>query len=233
MNAWVKVTPDDIKPDTKWILDQGLDTIGVVERYDWPEGSKFAGTPYELWTPSYRSGQPVPRFATLEEAVDAADTIARDRARTSTLEPVEAHRETYRDTEFVITRVPATAADTWRRFAHYKVTYGGKGVQCPAGDVDTIAKRMRGYIDQAHTDRELLPRLVALIDARHNGDDLANLPGTPKVGDVAYVWAMGRLRQGLVTKLGRKKVTVSYTTASSQGRIFHKADTPEWLKVRA
>ncbi|MBP5926715.1 hypothetical protein F3K32_42680 [Streptomyces sp. LBUM 1483] len=239
MRCYVTVTPDDIKPESKWALEQGLDTIGVVERYDWPTGSKFADTPYELWTPSYRTGQPVPRFATLNEAVAAADEIAEERASTSILTPVEVHRETYRGTEFVVTRRPATVSKspsgriTSRTFAQHGLEYGGRQVECPKGDIETAVKKIRGLIDKSHLDRALLPKVVALIDARQSVEGMAGFDGAPDMGDVAYVYAMGRYRRGLVTKVTRTRATVSYTTASSNGRIFHKADKHDELAAGA
>ncbi|MEJ8654834.1 hypothetical protein WKI65_44050 [Streptomyces sp. MS1.AVA.3] len=231
MRCRVTITPDDIKPESKWRLDQGLDTIGTVEHYDWPADSKFADNPYELWTPNHKTGTPAPRFATLEEAAAHADELAEERARNSTLKPVQVHRETYRGIEFVITRHPATAGEHTRRFAHHELLYDNTHAQCPTGDIETVAKKLRGLVDTKLADKELLPKLLPLIDARHGNEGLIALTGTPKSGDTAYIWAMGRYRQGLVTKLGRTRITVSYTTASSQGRIFHKADRPADLKT--
>lgn len=230
-NPWVKVTADDIKPDTKWSVEHGLDTIGVVERYDWPADSRFADTPYELWTPSHRSGQPTPRFATLTEAVDASQ-----RARTSTLKPYVAHQETYRGTEIVITRHPASLTEYGTlRLSRHSLTLGGKAVTAPTGDLETVVKKMHQRIDLDAADREILPRLTTLVDARQS---VEGFPGwddgaVPAEGDVAYVYAMGRYRRGLVTKVTRTRATVSYTTASSQGRVFHKADKHAELAASA
>ncbi|MFB6881406.1 hypothetical protein ACFCY8_11275 [Streptomyces noursei] len=226
MRLHVTITPDEIKPDSKWAFTQGLDTIGVVERYDWPAGSRFAGTPYELWTPGRATGTPVPRFASLEEAAVAADEIAEERARTSTLRPVEVHRETYRDSEFVITRHPATAAERRRTLAHYRLRRDGAWITCPKGDPDVIAKKVRGQIDTERADQVLLPVLQPLVDSRPN---VAGLPGwddgaAPEVGDVAYVWARGMCRRGLVVEVARTRATVAYVTASDPTRVHRKAD---------
>ncbi|MHB9861938.1 hypothetical protein [Streptomyces sp. YIM S03343] len=226
MRAYVKITPDDIKPDSKWILDQGIDTIGVVEHYPWPAGSRFEKTPFELWTPGHRTGTPVPRFATLDEAVAAADRIAEEHARTSNLKPVEAHRETYEGIEFVITRVPATANGKSRRMARYEVTYNGTRVAAPKGDVEVVAARVRGWVDLKRADEEIQPKLIALVDARTS---IEGLPGwddgaTPKTGDVAYVWGHGSYRRGLVIKVTRTRATVAYVTASNPTLVHRKAD---------
>lgn len=232
MRLNTKVTPDDIKPDSKWILEQGLDTIGVVERFDWPEGSKFADTPFELWTPSYRNGNPAPRFATLQDAVNAADELALARALNSTLQPYEAHRETYRNVEIVITRHPATAGQsesghtTYRTVAQYRLTYDGTRVKCPSGEVDAIMKKLRTLVDRQHADREMQPKLATLIDARLSA---AGMPGwddgaMPQVGDVAYVYGHGRYRRGLVVGVTKARATVAYVTVSSPTVVHRKAD---------
>ncbi|MFH0246432.1 hypothetical protein ACGRHY_29335 [Streptomyces sp. HK10] len=227
MRLNVTVAPDEIKPGSKWILTQGLDTIGVVERYDWPAGSRFAGTPYELWTPSRTKDAPVPRFATLEEAAAAADELAEQRARTSTVGPHRVHRETYRGSEFTVTFHPAIANDHWRRPSCHSATLDGRSVNCPAGPLETVVEKLRQQIDVRRADEELLPKLRPLIDSRPN---VRGLPGwddgaTPKVGDAAYVWARGMYRRGLVVAVARTRATVAYATASNPDRVHRKTDT--------
>lgn len=134
----------------------------------------------------------------------------------------EIHRETYRGVEFVVTFTPGE--DTGRH-DRYEVLYDGKPNETPKGDLPTIAKKVRAMIDQKHTDEELLPKLRPLADIVTS---VEGFPGwdngtAPKVGDVAWVYAMGRYRRGLVTKVAKTRATVSYTTFSSNGRVFHKA----------
>ncbi|GAA3085632.1 hypothetical protein GCM10020000_88070 [Streptomyces olivoverticillatus] len=220
------ITPDEIKPGSKWVLTQGLDTVGVVERFDWPEGSRFAATPYELWTPGRSAGAPVPRFATLEEAAAAADGTAEERARTGRLKPVEVHRETYLGIEFVVTRHPATAQARTRRFAHHRLVVGGRPADCPGGDIEAVVAKVRARIDVLRADEDLLPRLRPLVDSRPS---VFGMPGwddgaAPKAGDVAYVWARGMFRRGLVVDVARTRATVAYVTASNPGRVHRKAD---------
>ncbi|MFJ8677301.1 hypothetical protein [Streptomyces sp. NPDC093589] len=225
MRLSVTVTPDDIKPDSKWSLTQGLDTIGVVERYDWPADSRFAGTPFELWTPGSPK-TPVPRFASLEEATEAADEVAEQRARTSHLMPFEAHRETYRGSEITLTFHPATAGDRWRRPSYHSATLDGRPANCPAGPQETVVKKLRKAIDTRRADEDLLPMLRPLVDSRPN---VKGMPGwddgaAPKVGDVAYVWARGMCRRGRVVAVARTRATVAYVTASNPTRVHRKAD---------
>lgn len=151
----------------------------------------------------------------------------------------EVHRETYRGIEWIVVFRPGGSeiddasgrGHTWSDL--YTLIYNGRVVTCPKGTVDTINKKVRGWIDTEHSDKEVLPKLLPLVDARMS---VEGLPGwdngaTPKIGDVAYVYAMGRFRRGLVTKVAKTRTTVSYTTASSQGRVFHKAAKHEDLAV--
>ena len=223
----VTVTPDEIKPDSKWSLWQGIDIIGVVERFDWPDGHKLAATPYVLWTPSpsTRAGR-MSWFATFGEAKVAADKVAEERARNSTRPPREVHRETYRDVEFTITHVPAWGGDGGdSHFAHYRVAYNETRPEFLSeflkGDVEDAVAAIRGRIDLEHANREILPKLVALINARPN--DQGTSGPAPKVGDVAFVPARGRYRAGLVTEVTEPQATVAYTTPTDPTRVYTKA----------
>ncbi|MEV6403883.1 hypothetical protein AB0M58_13185 [Streptomyces bobili] len=165
----------------------------------------------------------------------ADDQAAADALVTAFSRPVphaagEVHRETYRDIEFAITFKPGGCSDAddqgnrnyWAD--SYSVTYNGRGAPCPKGNLATVIKKVRGWTDTRHADNELLPKLLELVDARQSIEGMPGFDGAPKEGDTAYVWAMGRFRRGLVTKVTQSRATVSYTTASSQGRVFHKAD---------
>ena len=77
--------------------------------------------------------------------------------------------------------------------------------------------------------------LVALVDACYRIPDEWWTPESVselRVGQIVYVDAMGRLRRGVVTKLGRTRVTVAFTTAGSVNEVsgLHRtvrvADTP-------
>ncbi|RPE39784.1 hypothetical protein EDD90_2802 [Streptomyces sp. Ag109_O5-1] len=177
---------------------------------------------------SVRDGYLKNDFPTDEAATDALLTAF---AKPAPHEAGEVHRETYRGIEFVIIFQPGTGGiDGQGRGSvsadRFSIVYDGRGVTCPTGDVKTVAKKARGWVDQKHTDEALLPKLVGLVDARKSAE---GMPGwdngaAPMVGDTAYVYAMGRYRRGVVTKVTKTSATVSYTTASSQGRVFHKAD---------
>jgi hypothetical protein len=226
MKLTVTVTPDEFKSDREWTLEQGLDTIGVVWRYDWPAGSKFENTPFELWTPSHKKDQPVPRFATLDEAVTAADEIAEERARTTTVQAHEVHRETYRGAALAVTYHPATATEYSRRLSRYSARYDGKNIDCPNGDIETALAKLRQKVDVIRQGEELLPKLATLTDARRS---VAGMPGwddgaAPTVGDVAYVYGHGMYRRGVVVSVARTRATVAYVTATSPNAVHRKAD---------
>jgi hypothetical protein len=93
------------------------------------------------------------------------------------------------------------------------------------GDAQAVTRKLAADLATAAEDVRLLPQLVPLVRNGHLLDDqLVAVEGTPTVGQVAYVYAMGRYRRGLVVKVARTRSTVAYTTASSGGRIFRKAD---------
>lgn len=188
-------------------------------------GSTSTGTTRERRTAfSVRDSWLGGNFADDQAAIDALVKAYRPAPH----EAGEVYRETYRGIEFVVTFVPGEK----NRFAdHFDLVYNGQRVDCPKGDVETVAKKVRGWVDTRHSDAEMLPKLVALVDALQS---VKGLPGwdngaAPKVGDVAYVYAQGRYRRGLVTKVAKTRATVSYTTASSQGRVYHKADKHDEL----
>lgn len=89
-------------------------------------------------------------------------------------------------------------------------------------DADSLAL-LRKHVDGLIADAELRPTLVQLIDAAKDARKLSELDHMPTVGGVVYVHAMGYFRRGLVIKTTAKRVTVAYTTASSEGRVFRKA----------
>lgn len=62
--------------------------------------------------------------------------------------------------------------------------------------------------------------LVALIDNEVPADWRKPVMEELAVGQVAYVHALGQMRRGVITKLGRTKVHVTFTT---QGAIDHQA----------
>lgn len=92
---------------------------------------------------------------------------------------------------------------------------------------ELAAKHARKAIDTAEIDDQLRPTVAGLIDYRgrgHSIDDLVQVEATGLlVGDVVYVRAIGGLRRGVIVQLGRTRVTVAYTTATSRGHIYRKS----------
>lgn len=90
-------------------------------------------------------------------------------------------------------------------------------------DPQAVLKACHKVIDQDIFDRSVRSTVTSLIYATKVKAEIPTLDRTPQVNDIAYVYAMGYWRRGLVTKVSRNgKATVSYTTSSSDGRIFHK-----------
>jgi hypothetical protein len=70
-------------------------------------------------------------------------------------------------------------------------------------------------------DAELRARLVGVIGARPYSDlDVLPRPSSVELGQLVWTQGTGRLRRGVVTGVGPKRVEVAYTTASSGGRIY-------------
>jgi hypothetical protein len=109
------------------------------------------------------------------------------------------------------------------------VSLNGKNREDPQAIIKACCK----YLDEAAFDDSIRADVTALSTQVKN---ILNQPGvevrpvcTPGTHPeaflhrVVYVHAMGYWRRGRVTKVGNKRVTVSYTTPSSNGRIFHKS----------
>lgn len=100
----------------------------------------------------------------------------------------------------------------------YLLDAAGNTFRAPkAHDSMALAKLIAGWI----ADDELRPQLVGVIGAL-SLDELAVLPAPAavEVGQLVWTQGMGRLRRGIVTSVGRSRVEVAYTTASSAGRIY-------------
>lgn len=97
-----------------------------------------------------------------------------------------------------------------------------------AHDSMALAKMIGAKLD----DDALRPRLLGVIGAR-SLDDLAVLPAPTavEVGQLVWTQGMNRLRRGVVTKVGPKRVEVAYTTASSAGRIYRNSLQLAQLRV--
>ncbi|MBC9730693.1 hypothetical protein [Streptomyces sp. TRM68367] len=149
----------------------------------------------------------------------------------SPTEPHEVHRETYRDTTIVVTYYPLLQCDTWTREPFHVAALEGTRTESRSADLDTALARARAKADERHADAEILPRLRPLIHSRKTSEHLEKEGEPFTVDEVVYVYAMGAWRRGLVTKVGRTRVTVAYATTPSaeQDRVFRKASEPEWV----
>lgn len=157
------------------------------------------------------------------------------------------HTETYRGRELQIieARTPAWVepAHTFTTYRGEVVTLGpneyaehtafetkidGRGFRAPRlGNVGKIAAKLRAYVDVDLADAEILSTVTQLIanadvetmKTLRSPESLDDLP----LGAVAWVYAMGQRRRGIVTKHGKSRVEIAYTTASSGGRVFRKS----------
>lgn len=128
---------------------------------------------------------------------------------------------TYRDGETWSSFHPATDyTKVVGRISGYRNAVSVDGAK--HADPVAVLKACHKVIDQDAYDDEIRADVTGLIHAVSRAD-FTGVDAKLVVGDVAYVYAMGFWRRGRVTKVSPKgKATVSYTTASSDGRIFHK-----------
>jgi hypothetical protein len=106
---------------------------------------------------------------------------------------------------------------------------GEAGHGAPAGTPKQVLAKIAAKLDERREDAELIGELTRLISRDSTGTVL--LDDAPVVGSVVMVYAMGSYRQGVVVKVTATKATVAYTTASSGGRVFRKADAFGALRV--
>ncbi|MFF8786750.1 hypothetical protein [Streptomyces sp. NPDC015125] len=138
-------------------------------------------------------------------------------------------QEHYAGHEITITRIPGDAASsTSAEHPAYRLFIDGKVVP-RKGSPSALVHKARSLIDQRAEDLQILPRLVELIDGRRSPSGLSEI-GQVTEGDIVWVLARGHWRCGLVTKIARVRVTVSYTTYRSMSRVFHKVCLPRDLR---
>lgn len=102
----------------------------------------------------------------------------------------------------------------------------------PAGTAKQALAKIAKGLDEDDSNRELLPRVTALMSRETANTRLVDpLTDELSVGDVAMVHGTGSWRRGVVVKVTAQKATVAYTTPSSGGRIFRKADDLDAIRV--
>lgn len=96
----------------------------------------------------------------------------------------------------------------------------GRTYRAPVGTGVALERKIRKGLEVQVADDELRPDLEQLIGGPAGETTEA---ADVSVRTIAYVFAMGRLRRGIVTKVAKTRAEVAYTTASSGGRIFRKS----------
>lgn len=146
------------------------------------------------------------------------------------------HEEIYRGSHIRVTTVPErTVGSGARILAHLALRVNGQPVRQPVLNQDRTVKaavdRGRRAVDRALLDARLLPVLRGLAAAGPGAAEL--VPAGPvSEGDTVWVHGWGLWRRGLVTRIARVNVTVSYVTASSD-TVRHKAVHPRDLRREA
>jgi hypothetical protein len=107
---------------------------------------------------------------------------------------------------------------------------GEAGYAAPRGTAKQVLAKLAAKLDERRDNAELIGELTRLVSRDETGT--VYLDDAPSVGSVVMVYAMGSYRQGVVVKVTATQATVAYTTASSGGRVFRKADKHSNLRVR-
>lgn len=223
----IVVIPDRGQQYDVYVDGEMIGTVGDESLSRQATGSERGA--FVTWAPkqSKRRDGIVDFYPTLEEAAEA--TVGRPAG------PREAHRETYKDVEIVLTFHPAgkrsignCSSMSWND--HYTVAIGGRPASFEGHrDRDSLLTKARNSITLDQENAQLVPRLRPLIESRSTKASVADMPalaGAPQTGDTAWVYARGSYRRGLVVAVTRTKATVAYMTASSaeRGEVHRKAD---------
>lgn len=121
---------------------------------------------------------------------------------------------------------------TWTRRVIVTAVDGGapRSSQGVTGDAKTVTRKLSKSLDEWIANDEIRPRLCSLIGNLSRKEirpveegALAFLSSTPALDSVAWVYAMGYFRRGIVTKTTATHVEVAYTTAASGGVIRRKS----------
>lgn len=160
----------------------------------------------------------------------AAVAKAADRERVTSVELVAAAEQ---GRHHIAVIVVTYAGGTVQRNV---ITDGETFFSAPVGEGKALQRKLAAMVSEANEDDEIRPTLTKLIDAVKPEQTTALQvpePTSIAVGDVVYVHGMNRYRRGQVVKVGPKRVTVAFTTASSEGRIFRKAVAKDDVRVSA
>jgi hypothetical protein len=114
-----------------------------------------------------------------------------------------------------------------RTWLQVRTSRGWASADRTDADIAKLAARGRKRAELIAADDAIRAQVVRLVGSAPAAE-LVRAPA-PAVGDVVYVHGMGRMRRGLVVKIGRTTVQVAYTTPSSEGRIYRAAVPAERL----
>ena len=106
-------------------------------------------------------------------------------------------------------------------YTRVSVWIDGRTFRTPSGTVDRLVRVLRHYVDRDIEDAALLPRLLAMHDVQESRPVAAG--GRVEPGAPAYVLAYRYWRRGLITAVGKTRVTIAFTTPASLGRVFRKS----------
>jgi hypothetical protein len=144
------------------------------------------------------------------------------------------HTETYRGHPFIVERRVTVSSCRYASdpghtckgmYEHGEHTHSTLDLSL-GGYVDSIehgVKRAHQIIDRRISDDEVRPAVMTAMASTRDPSSLIVPAALPSVGCRAWVHGTGQWRRGVVVNVTRTRVTIAYTTPSSQGGIFRKA----------
>ena len=134
--------------------------------------------------------------------------------------------ETYRGHEIAVEATTYEASKLGERPAHTQrvARMDGWSFRCPSGTDEEAMTKLRSHVDETVANDAIRPRLQAVAGTA-TALDGASIVYRSTVALDAPVWifAMGRHRRGLVTKIGRTRLEVAYVTPSNPERVYRKS----------
>lgn len=112
-----------------------------------------------------------------------------------------------------------------------EATVDGRHFHVGTQDADKVLAKAKRDLDTAKANAELLPRLRAVISTPGTEPTGTMATNGVRVGDIAWTYAQGRRRRGIVTKVGRTNVTVAYTTASAPTNVYRPSRAADEVLV--
>jgi hypothetical protein len=134
--------------------------------------------------------------------------------------------ETYRGHEIAVEATTYDASKFGERpaFTQRVARHDGREFRCPSGTDEEAMAKLRAHVDETLANDAIRPRLQAAAGIAASLDGASVVyRSTVALDDAVWIFAMGRHRRGLVTKVGRTRLEVAYVTPSNPERVYRKS----------